>query len=413
VEAGNPATVRAAVKLAMDAARSVPADVPRVPQGQGGNGGAAKAPPHYVNQPAVIASGAKTPPYEGGKPKVSLDKISCYSCKQNGHYANSKECPLFGQRKRGQLSSSSTSQTKRIGLDACPRVSMRFHKVLDLMVLLDSGSGPNVVSFEKADELIAAGCEWISLEQRFEGVAKAQMLSRRQLKVLVRIEEGLDQPVEFLAKFVDGDCGEDAILGYPTMKELDLFYLLRGKSQEGGATEVARIEADPDDHVVEYDDKFIEDLAMRSKIDAVLSRYLDVFNPIDSQGADVPPFEIVLKEGAELKVMLPRRMSPNMAAIAKQQNDEELALGHVRPSSSSVASPEVMAPKKRGEWRRCIDFIQVNKGTVDMGYPIQHMYTMLSRCNNKVVYAKLDLTVAYKQIRMAEGSRYLTAFATP
>ena len=413
VEAINPATVKAAVKAALEAARSVPPDVPKGPQPQGSVGGVPKTPTKHNNQPGLIPSSPSTPQYPGGKPKKAVDKIVCFACGQQGHYAKSKECPKYVDRYRGQGGGSSSPQTKRIGMEACPRVSMRFNKKLDLKVLLDSGSGADVLSFKSADQLIKSGCEWRPREQQFEGVANAKMVSHREIVVPVRIEVGLDQPVEFVATFVDGDCGEEAILGYPTMKKLDLFHLLRGETQEGGAVDLARIEADPEDHVVDYDDKLIEDPTIRTRIDSVLNQFPDLFGPIDAQGADVPPFEIQLKEGAKLKVMLPRRLSPAMAAIAKQQNDEELALGHVQRSSSSVACREVMAAKKGNEWRRCIDYGQVNDWTVDMAYPLQHMYAALSRCGKKAAFAKLDLRAAYKQVPMSKESRYLTAFATP
>ena len=54
----------------------------------------------------------------------------------------------------------------------------------------------------------------------------------------------------------------------------------------------------------------------------------------------------------------------------KRQIQELIQKGHICPSASPGGSPIVLAKKKDGTWRLCIDYRSLNKITVKNGYPI-------------------------------------------
>jgi hypothetical protein len=106
-------------------------------------------------------------------------------------------------------------------------------------------------------------------------------------------------------------------------------------------------------------------------------------------------------------------MSPPLAKAAKEQVDQLIRDGIVRPSMSPTAAPVVMVEKGPGQWRMCGDYKVVNAVTEDIQNPLPDMQTVLSHCQGKKFFATLDLKSGYHQIRMEPSSIPFTAFTTP
>jgi hypothetical protein len=86
--------------------------------------------------------------------------------------------------------------------------------------------------------------------------------------------------------------------------------------------------------------------------------------------------------------------------------------GIVEESSSPWASAYVLAKKKNGEMRLCIDFRRLNQVTKKTVYPLPHIEECLETLSGKHYFTRLDFKSGFRQIAMHENSKECTAFYT-
>ena len=83
-----------------------------------------------------------------------------------------------------------------------------------------------------------------------------------------------------------------------------------------------------------------------------------------------------------------------------------------RIDSSPWVSNLVIARKKDGNIRLCVNLTDVNKAIIPTRYPLPTMEELTSAVAGAKVLSKLDMKWGYLQVPMAEESRFLTAFVT-
>ena len=74
-------------------------------------------------------------------------------------------------------------------------------------------------------------------------------------------------------------------------------------------------------------------------------------------------------------------------------------------------SPIVIAPKKHGDIRLCVDLRRVNEAIVRERHPMPTTEELLHEVNGSTVFSKIDLKWGFHQVELEEESRYLTTFA--
>ncbi|CAF3775116.1 unnamed protein product [Rotaria sp. Silwood1] len=89
-----------------------------------------------------------------------------------------------------------------------------------------------------------------------------------------------------------------------------------------------------------------------------------------------------------------------------------LAQGVITPSKSPWASPVVLALKKDGSIRFCIDYRKLNDVTIRDAYPIPRIDDTLDALQHAQFVSTLDLRSGYWQVEMDDNSRPITAFVT-
>ena len=120
----------------------------------------------------------------------------------------------------------------------------------------------------------------------------------------------------------------------------------------------------------------------------------DVFALSDEELGETDLVSHIIDTGDAKPVKtLPRRLPYALRAELEEEMRKLMDIGCIEPSSSSYASPLVLVRKKNGGLRVCVDYRNVNKGTIPDRYPmprIDELVDMVGR-QQPTVFSSLDL----------------------
>ena len=283
-----------------------------------------------------------------------------------------------------------------------------------VVALLDTGASVNAVGLEVYQQLLKSGVTVREISKKLVTAGKQPLEVTREVDVTVRVAEGVRKPVMARATCVVADCGEELLLSYAWLRENGLLNLLTHERDDCGVERIERESGGGDlDIEPSYQHILVEDEAFRGRVNSLVKENAELFGPIPADGADVPPFMVELLPGAALKPIPPRRLSPSMLSSLRAEVADLKSAGMVRDSTSSYSFPIVMVRKADGAWRKCVDYRDLNKVTVDMKFPLQNYRAILDRMSGKKVFATLDLRQGFLQVPLHPDAIALTAFATP
>jgi hypothetical protein len=134
----------------------------------------------------------------------------------------------------------------------------------------------------------------------------------------------------------------------------------------------------------------------------IISEFLDVF-PEELPG--MPPdheieFVIELVPGTAPFFKRPYRMDANQLAELKEQLQELLDKGYIRPSASPWGAPIICMPKKDGTQRMCVDYHSLNKVTIMNKYPLSRIDDLFDQLKGVCVFSKIDIRSGYHQLKV-------------
>ncbi|GJQ96448.1 putative reverse transcriptase domain-containing protein [Tanacetum coccineum] len=147
---------------------------------------------------------------------------------------------------------------------------------------------------------------------------------------------------------------------------------------------------------------------------SVVREFADVF-PDELPG--LPPareieFGIELIPSAEPISKAPYRMAPVELKELKEQLQEMLENGFIRPSVSPWGAPVLFVKKKDGSMRLCIDYRELNRITIRNRYPLPRIDDLFDQLQGAKYFSKIDLRSGYHQLRVREQDISKTAFRT-
>jgi hypothetical protein len=105
-------------------------------------------------------------------------------------------------------------------------------------------------------------------------------------------------------------------------------------------------------------------------------------------------------------------MPPKELAELKNQLQELLDKGYIRPSSSPWGCLTLFVKKKDGSLRLCVDYRPLNAVTIKNKYPLPRIDVLFDQLAGARVFSKIDLRSGYHQIKIRPSDIPKTAFST-
>ena len=159
------------------------------------------------------------------------------------------------------------------------------------------------------------------------------------------------------------------------------------------------------------------EVEQQDNIPGIIQELLNKYEHLFKEPTTLPPHRthdhrIPLKEGTGAVNVRPYRHSSLQKDIVEKMTQELLDIRLIQPSSSSFSSPVILVKKKDGSWRMCINYRELNKGTIKDKYHIPVIEELLDELHGSVLFSKIDLRSGYHQIRMYPPDIHKTAFRT-
>jgi hypothetical protein len=102
-------------------------------------------------------------------------------------------------------------------------------------------------------------------------------------------------------------------------------------------------------------------------------------------------FVIELVPGTAPIFKRPYIMAANQLAELKEQLQELLDKGYIRPSASPWRAPIIFVPKKDGTQRMCVDYHSLNEVTIKNKYPLPRIDDLFDQLKGACVFSNNDL----------------------
>ncbi|UYV65614.1 hypothetical protein LAZ67_3004865, partial [Cordylochernes scorpioides] len=148
----------------------------------------------------------------------------------------------------------------------------------------------------------------------------------------------------------------------------------------------------------------------QKELKQVLERYGDLFSSRLGR-TNLAKHRIDTEDAKPIKHK-PYRVSAKERDIIKEQIDEMLTEGIIRPSSSPWSFPVILVKKRDGKYRFCVDYRKLNNVTVKDVYPIPRIDEVMDTLQGSTHFSAIDLRTGYWQVEVEERDKEKTAFTT-
>ena len=155
----------------------------------------------------------------------------------------------------------------------------------------------------------------------------------------------------------------------------------------------------------------VEDTEFRDRIMRMLEKHETVFEGKLGQ-VESTVHRINLKPGTPPVRLQPYRAGPDKREKIREQIEYQLAAGVIEPANTEWSSPVLLAPKKDGTQRFCVDFRRLNAATIPDTYPLPRMDDCIDSLSNANIFTLLDALWGYWQVPIAEEDKDKTTFTS-
>ena len=151
------------------------------------------------------------------------------------------------------------------------------------------------------------------------------------------------------------------------------------------------------------------DLSRRAR--ELIYEFHDIFSldPMELGCCKLAKHKIVLEDDAIFQERY-RKIPEKDLQEVRELLDDMLRQGAIVPSESPYRSAVVLAKKKDGKIRFCIDFRRLNKRTRRDAFPLPRIEETVNELAQAKVFSTVDLKWGFWQVEMDEDSRKYTAF---
>ena len=160
--------------------------------------------------------------------------------------------------------------------------------------------------------------------------------------------------------------------------------------------------------------EFKGDDQQKIRICNLLEKHKDVFSSHDLDLGDTDTIEHHIQTTtSEPIAQTYRRIPPNQYNEVKKHIQKLLDYNIIQESYSPYAAPIVLARKKDGSLRMCIDYRRLNEVTKKDAFPLPRIDELIDAPAGAKFFSSLDLASGYHQVRVQDSDREKTAFVTP
>ena len=414
-------------------------------------------------------NGEKTSKYANNKP-VMNKKITCYNCKEDGHYKNA--CPkmnggkqtsrpdsknmqitCYNCKEKGHKSSDCRKRKMvKSNLLVINMVYTREDSItskwchmrhvstgtpltkLDVVCAFDTGASASFISLDTVKKYDLCMRECPTRYKTADGLIKSVLGIVHDVEIIV------EQRSCFLDLVVIDHKDHDLLLGcdwfgvtragiIPSCGKLtwtnEIHEPIQEEDEEIYLTSIEKYLQEDDDDLFEQADWHNERKQIGFKPAVELSESdLKVFNDLilknkelfassldELDKCDIRPHQIKLNSDQSFYIR-PYRQSEADRKEIKTQVDKMLANKICRKSYSPYSSPVILVNKPNGEKRLCIDYRRLNSITIPDRFPLPVVRDLLDRILKAEFISTLDLKSGNWQIALAKGAIPLTAFST-
>ena len=162
-------------------------------------------------------------------------------------------------------------------------------------------------------------------------------------------------------------------------------------------------------HAVKQTSMSVPDIELR---DSILKKYKDVFTGIGKLEGE---YSIQLQDDAAPVVHAPRKIPVPLRESLKEELSRLVTDGVLTPVSEPTpwVSSMVVARKKNGGVRICLDPKDLNKAIKRSHYPLPTIEEVATRLARAKVFMVLDAKSGFWHVKLDDPSSYLTTFNTP
>ena len=154
----------------------------------------------------------------------------------------------------------------------------------------------------------------------------------------------------------------------------------------------------------------------RNEVETLLTKYQNVFY----DGGELPLVKVEIEHKIRLKgdsgpiAFHPRRLSREAEKEVRQEVNELIRMGVIRPSNSPWAAPIVCARRQDGSLRLALDYRALNAASLPATlHPIPRIDDLMDRLSGAKYFAVLDAKCGYHQMPLCKEEAEMTAFVVP